>query len=58
MNAVNVDKDEVIDKYEKGQYDFAVHFSRKLAFDLETHKSKSKSFIVVKSKGSKKKIHE
>ena len=46
---VKIDKDEIVQRVKEGQYDIGLHFSKKLAFDLD-EKSKAKSFQVLLTK--------
>ena len=40
---IKIDKDLLVANIDNGQYDIALHFSKKLAFELEK-KTKAKSF--------------
>lgn len=54
LDKIKIDKEKIVQLVEEGQYDIGLHFSKKLAFDLE-EKSKSKSFqvLLTKSKNQK-----
>jgi hypothetical protein len=41
---IKIDKDELAQKLQKGEYDVGLHFSKKLAFSLDDVKSKAKSY--------------
>ena len=43
IEKVKIDKEEIVKRVKDGQYDIGLHFSKKLAFDLD-EKSKAKSF--------------
>lgn len=49
IETVKIDKEEIAKKVQEGQYDVGLHFSKKLAFDLD-QKSKAKSFQVLLTK--------
>ncbi len=44
LNNIKIDKDELAQKLQKGEYDVGLHFSKKLAFSLDDVKSKAKSY--------------
>lgn len=49
IDKIKIDKDEIIKRVQEGQYDVGLHFSKKLAFDLD-EKTKAKSFQVLLTK--------
>ena len=48
---LKIDKDKILENFEKGIYDLSIHFSKKLAFDMPDVKSKIKSLQVLPTKG-------
>lgn len=51
---IKLDKDQLALQVENGEYDIGLHFSKKLAFDLD-QKSKCRSFFVVPTKSKSQK---
>jgi hypothetical protein len=49
IKSIKIDKEQLNAQVQKGEYDIGLHFSKKLAFELD-QKTKCKSFFVVATK--------
>lgn len=52
VKEINIDKEQILEKFEKGQYDLSIHFSKRLAFEMNLQ-TKLRSVITQQGKSKK-----